>query len=593
MTRKKTLKLLAFCIAVVLFGLQVRGQTVAELRQILDNLNAYPDLIVFNGKIATMDAEMTTVQAMAVRDRRILALGANDEIRKLAGPDTEMMDAKGRTVLPGLIDSHTHPHLWGIKHFGPLYDPQFKVSYLMGASADDVIRQLEPTIKKRAGELGPDKWIIVHFPRSLREDIAPRITRADLDRMAPANPVFWVSGLGGITNTKGKEVFETYPTIGKDLVFLRIWYFLPQVIFKGNLDVIAEWLKRELIECNARWGITTVAAHIEPQDIIRALNRMDRKGELPIRFAWVHRTAFTLGKDPAEFYKLYGDIRGQGSEYFWNMGVGEEGWDKSFCTTAIAKTVEARAQDDLSTCRTKESQDYLSHLAALKAGLRIAHLHSMRDGGVDAIIDLVEDAMRAGVTLEQIKEAKIGMDHTAWVRPDQIPKLVRYGIWVNPQTVYLLSYARQMVENYDYELYQKWLMPVKSIVESGAPLVLSTDAHVSRTEDDIKYEASMLEWPWGNSVWPFLSSFVTRDIGGRVWNPAERLDRITVLKGFTTWAAEYVLREKELGSLETGKLADFIVIDKDYFTIPENDLGKIETLLTAVGGNIVYRSSEF
>ena len=296
MTRKKTLKLLAFCIAVVLFGLQVRGQTVAELRQILDNLNAYPDLIVFNGKIATMDAEMTTVQAMAVRDRRILALGANDEIRKLAGPDTEMMDAKGRTVLPGLIDSHTHPHLWGIKHFGPLYDPQFKVSYLMGASADDVIRQLEPTIKKRAGELGPDKWIIVHFPRSLREDIAPRITRADLDRMAPANPVFWVSGLGGITNTKGKEVFETYPTIGKDLVFLRIWYFLPQVIFKGNLDVIAEWLKRELIECNARWGITTVAAHIEPQDIIRALNRMDRKGELPIRFAWVHRTAFYAGK---------------------------------------------------------------------------------------------------------------------------------------------------------------------------------------------------------------------------------------------------------------------------------------------------------
>ena len=99
--------------------------------------------------------------------------------------------------------------------------------------------------------------------------------------------------------------------------------------------------------------------------------------------------------------------------------------------------------------------------------------------------------------------------------------------------------------------------------------------------------------PWGNSVWPFLSSFVTRDIRGRVWNPAERLDRITVLKGFTTWAAEYVLREKELGSLETGKLADFIVIDKDYFTIPENDLGKIETLLTAVGGNIVYRSSEF
>src|SRR3990167_850505 len=101
-----------------------RGQSPSEFREILDKLKAYPQMIVINGKIATMDTKMSTVQAMAIRDRRILALGTNDEIRKLAGPATEMIDAKGRVVLPGLIDSHNHPQLWASIHWGREADPQ-------------------------------------------------------------------------------------------------------------------------------------------------------------------------------------------------------------------------------------------------------------------------------------------------------------------------------------------------------------------------------------------------------------------------------------------------------------------------------------
>ena len=80
---------------------------------------------------------------------------------------------------------------------------------------------------------------------------------------------------------------------------------------------------------------------------------------------------------------------------------------------------------------------------------------------------------------------------------------------------------------------------------------------------------------------------------GRIWGPEEKLDRISGLRGWTTWAAESVLREKDLGSLEKGKLADFIVIDRDYFTIPEMDIKKIKNLMTAVGGKVIYQSPDF
>ena len=116
-----------------------------------------------------MDERLTEVEAMAVRNSRILALGTNDEIRFLAGPNTELLDAKGRRVLPGLIDGHTHPHMWAIAHRlgaeGELTanrynDPQLKIALAKGIDGAEVLRELERVVRQRAQELGPGKWIL-------------------------------------------------------------------------------------------------------------------------------------------------------------------------------------------------------------------------------------------------------------------------------------------------------------------------------------------------------------------------------------------------------------------------------------------------
>src|SRR3990170_664219 len=144
--------------------------TAQDLARKLDLLNAYPELIVVNGKISTMDASNREVQAMAVKSSRILALGTNDEIRFLAGPNTQVIDAKGRRVLPGLIDGHTHPHIWAAEHWlgaegdftsKQYNDPQLKIVYARGNDGAEILRSLERVVRQRVQELGPGKWIWV------------------------------------------------------------------------------------------------------------------------------------------------------------------------------------------------------------------------------------------------------------------------------------------------------------------------------------------------------------------------------------------------------------------------------------------------
>ncbi len=349
---------LTLVLVLVLAPAQARAQEVSRL---LEKLEAYPGLIVLNGKIAVMDDQLTMVEAMAVRDRRILVLGTSEEVKELVGPQTQVIDVKGRTVLPGIIDSHTHPHLWLYNHFGsdPDFnpDPQLKVIPVLGLHEDDldeltkggIAEKIGAVVRRRAAELGPDKWVIVNIPINEKAIQATpssvirqrMVNTADLDRMGPNNPVVLSGSLtSGIYNSQARKLISE--AIGQDIdslrpVGLRVWYYLVyDIILKNKTELVAGMLKKELMEI-ASFGVTTVQTHIEPLEVIKALNLMDHKGEMPIRWAWIHRTAFQLSENAAEFYSLLGDFGGQGSEYFWNSGVGEEGWDSSPCSQAVPK----------------------------------------------------------------------------------------------------------------------------------------------------------------------------------------------------------------------------------------------------------------
>jgi predicted amidohydrolase YtcJ len=596
-------------------GAVLTAQSAADLQTKLERLNAYPDLVVFNGRIATLDRAMTTVEAMAVRGSRILALGTNEEIAFLAGPRTERLDAKGRTVLPGIIDSHTHPQGWAVKHwlqesiaYGAKYDPQLVISYVKGSSTVDLVNGVEATIRRRAKELGPGKWIWVAMwsdDKEMADSILPLklITREFLDRVAPDNPVVLEGpeSLGPqLSSTLAKRIEEQ--VLGREVLGLRGMYTIPfDIILRGRTEAIADIVRKEMETCLLPYGITTVVGHIESPETLRALSWLDRRGEMPVRWGWVHRIGYSLAKDPVEFYSLLGDTRGQGSDFFWTVGAGEESWeDRPTYSCTKADPLEPRPERfSYPPCPsdpakiTYDAVGYRALKATVEAGLRPTFLHAYSDGSYDALFRMLDEAVRDGrLTLDQIREARIGLEHNQVIRPDQIHSIAKYGLFLSFQGYQLqdpekgLSYLREYGEKQ-----LKWMMPVKPLLDAGVKITVNTDVHLTRTTP----EARMLAFPksWDNSIWPLYEFFMTRSVEGRSFSPEYAIDRIPLIRAAITNGAEYALQEKDLGSLEVGKLAEFVVIDKDFFSIPVREVHTIRNLLTAIGGKIVYRSPDF
>lgn len=621
------------CLSLIFLG-QGEAQSQGDFQRKLEQLNAYPDLIVVNGKIVTMDERVTQVQAMALKNSRILALGTSDQIRFLAGPKTEVLDAKGRVVLPGLIDGHTHPHMWATEHYlgaegdadKRYHDPQLRIVYAKGNDQVEVLRSLERVVRQRAQELGPGKWIWVHLfaknhltesrditdPLFLQQGGRPgMLTTQFLDTIAPNNPLLvHGTGISGPSehNTKAKEEMIRllgYEVGGSSGLLART-AMAYDILLRGRLEEAADMLKREMLTCLSAQGITTYANHYYgTPSIMKAHRLLYERGELPARWGWWEGTLwgwrFAQGeKDTGDltfFYRNLGDFRGIGNDYIWNVGVSNEAWEEDISCT-IAKPLNPKNSWGLRRDCAEKPTDYSKAMGyqqvktAIESGLRIGFLHGYSDGTYDALFHMVEEAMAQGkLTLDQVRAMRISMEHDPIIRPDQVQKMAKYNMRpaFNGYQVQGNVKGGQFLKAYG-EQYMTWIAPMKSLVDAGTHPVFNTDLHLHKGPP----EAKDMDYPdqWDGNIWAILEFFVTRKMphDGITYNRREAMDRVSLMKAATIWGAEQLLNEKNIGSLEVGKLADFIIIDKDYFTIAEDQIHTIKTLLTAVGGKVLFKN---
>ena len=176
------------------------------------------------------------------------------------------------------------------------------------------------------------------------------------------------------------------------------------------------------------------------------------------------------------------------------------------------------------------------------------------------------------------------------LRPDQAEKMAMYGIMpgFNGYQVQGDIKGGAFLKVYG-EQYMPWIAPVKTMADAGVKVVFNTDAHINK----VLPESKDMDYPpqWDGNIWGFMEFFASRRMphDGITYNQSEALDKVTLMKAATIWGAEQAMNEENIGSLELGKLADFIVIDKDYFAIPADQIGTIKTLLTAVGGKVVFQ----
>jgi predicted amidohydrolase YtcJ len=560
----------------------------------------YADTVLHNGQVMTMDRDqppITIVEAVALRDGRVLAVGGNDRILTMAGPDTLRVDLAGKTVIPGVIDTHSHPNTYALRHYQDEYLPIY-LKYLEENQVRFVTVRWDSKetaladFKRVAENLPPGYWIYSTgrlVPTTLYD-----IKKEDLDQVVPDHPLYVMLGnaMFGLANSKMLDiVVERYGDnltgLVKDAEGELTGQLLgaagtvidQEVIPNAPPEVLAPFLKRELEEWVAM-GITTLSTRLQGNEI-SAYHQLDQDGELPLRLPYSHeigRGNPFLERD----LKRFGNLQGHGTDRMWMIGISggiPDGTGPGTSPGAGTDCVTLEKREILPNDYWEEGMCFWdipgdpgadAMIVANRYGYRTSGVHTFGDQAYLRVLDAYEQADKEN----PIAGRRFVLDHANMVSPEVVEKAAEMDItW----TVQLLGLYRGSVAAvsriYGEEYAHQWMKPVKRLIDAGMRVTYGADVH----DDPDRHPMFGLE---------LLVTRVSRD--GRVFGPRERIDRANGLLMLTRWGAYYVLAEDELGSLEPGKKADLAILSQNPLdrSIPDEDLSEIEVLTTVIGGEL-------
>ncbi|MBI3934273.1 MAG: amidohydrolase family protein [Acidobacteria bacterium] len=599
---------------VLLCGVAIGQET---LNGVPASIVFYPDTIVHNAKLVTVNDSTVAVnspvgtiaQAMAIRDGKIMAVGTNAQILAMAGPRTEKIDVKGRMVMPSIIDTHSHAHggianEWQDKHPDP--NQTVVKNYLLPAGKSDAERVAAITvaIQNHVKTTPPGTYGLITVSSPPRDPNATGLEaqlnyvatwlyeggfpKSKIEALAPDHPIQLYNLPAMIVNDAFVEALEKqYGKASKHGMNMdeqgRVRETATQygrmmssdVYFKTRVRELAQALEEGLLPKTAT-GVTAYSSHLMGERFQDAFRLLQREGRSPVRMAFYHWEALAAGfPDSALFYRKMADWTGMGGDYFWNVGVSLGAIDSVLprsCTNAEAPV----RLKNLEFCQNAPgSRMYETTKVGIENYLRVSTTHAVGEKGIDYFMDAVEDAMKSnpGITLEWIRSLRLGSDHCAWSpSPAQLPRMAKLGMFKSCGGGSLRGGLAWIGEGKYPEFYVRQIAPIRSAIQAG---IRVTAEH-------------------GGNFFGGAQMFITRKTeDGVVVNLPEAVDRNTALKMFTTWAAWSVFREDKLGSLQPGMFADYIVLNNDYFTVPEDQIGKIYPLMTVMGGKIMMLREEF
>ncbi len=583
--------------------------------------SGYADTIFVNGKIVSMDdvSKSTEVgniyQALAVKGDRIMKLGTGDQIRALAGPDTRVLDLKGRTLLPGIVEPHSHIYGGVIRHLERLgfkYPPDGVLMATTQAerSLEETQANIRDALKEAVQKADPGDWVVLSVTPHPEAPIELRVwswtrrlsEKRTLDLWGGnENPVMLRPGSRGWVNSKALEVLNEFlpgysDSIQETMHGIDIGEDIPTIGWVGSQEmsvitwelfleklppaVLAQGLKL-ISEEFASLGVTTFSSRLQFPKIMTGYSTLAGMGQMPIRFS-AHYEIHRMPVDPQQTRQIYrrtGVLQGIGDDYFWIDGVASERWDSNYPESCLGPDVPAPPHiKSREVCPKPGDLPWDTLENAMKSGWRLAGVHICGSDSARSFMKMIDRAREVnGWTMQQVRDMRMTGEHCDVIgqQPEILEGLKNYGIILSCGADYL-RYASGFINDYGPQI-EPFILPFKTYIESGVKLV---GQH---------YGGGALRQGTRNFQPPFFQQWllVTRKYDGEVWQPEERLDRVHAMKMFTSWAAEYVTKPDELGSLEAGKFADLLVLDRDYFTIPVDEILKVRPLMTMVGGRMI------
>ncbi|HKY07090.1 MAG TPA: amidohydrolase [Candidatus Binatia bacterium] len=527
-------------------------------------VKAPAEIVLHRGKIVTADRDFSIHQAVAVKDGRFLAVGSERDIRPLIGPTTRVIDLAGRTVIPGLIDSHIYATVAGLT-----WDNEIR--WEMTRTLADGLRQIGAAAKAKPR----GSWIVVGggwVPTQFAERRFP--TLAELDAAAPNHPVF-VQYLreGALLNSAGLAAAGIArgtpdPSGGKfqrnpKTMELTGWlqgaalHYVYNKMPRPALNEARQGLENCFRELN-RVGITSIS-DLQTSGITfahrRVLAGMARSGELTVRMniyvAADERSGKQLEQTLAEIKTL------NQSDYFRFAGFFD------------GATGEALSNGSLRAQQAKE--DFQQKIKFFAQGGRNLHLYTGSDSGARQLLDVLEAAHPA-TPFNRIVFA--GLDDPT---PETIERLKRLGGGLAVLDRMALTGERN-VELWGLEKARN-APPLRAMAQAELPMGAGTGAFQGSSY------SPMLALSWlvtGKTV-----------AGSVIRSPSQNLTRAEALRLYTTGSAWLTFEEGRKGSIEVGKFADLAVLNADYLTVPEEQIRSLQSLLTMVGGRVVYAAAPF
>ena len=508
------------------------------------------DTILVNGKVVTVDAQSSIRSALAIREGRIAAAGSDADIRKLAGPRTRTIDLQGRTVIPGLIDSHMHATRAALSF-------STEVNWIGATSLADALNRL----RQAAMKARPGAWLIVVTPQATLDAFKERRrpTQAELIAAAPNHPVYVQLGYGWAMMTplalKALNINSLDGVVTNNII--ELFDRLP----KPTFDEQVAGTKAFFRELN-RLGLTGVVDpggnNVTPREY-QALFKVWHDGDLTMRVAY-SLCGMTDGSEFAEYQTYLAMMpQGFGDEMLHFNGIGER------ITWAMNGINGVPPEAD-------KAKYYEIVRWAAQRGLTVT-MHWNTDANVDHLLGIWERVNKEF----PIAPLRWTVAHLNDASPQTLQRMKALGVgWTVQDALY--NSADDVLKREGADKVRRE-PPVVTGNRTGVPIGAGTDAHRVSTYNPF----TVLQW--------FLDG---KNAGGTALRaPEETPSRADALRFYTSGSAWVSHDERVRGSLEVGKFADLAVLSKDYLTVPVDQIGGIESLLTMVGGKIVYAAGPY